>query len=91
MKFLILATAAIVIFSSSAIAQERIAEDDPQSAGVIIAANADQKADAVKLAMGPTSAPQKPGGTGATGGSGEGQKSPTPSTHKRPKHRHRHS
>ena len=90
MKTLILAATGISIFAVCALAQERIAGDDQQSVSIIIAASGKQKADAVRLAMGPTSAPQKPGGTGATGGSGEGQMSPNPTTHKKSKH-HRHS
>ncbi len=87
MKTLILAATGISIFAACALAQERIARDDQQNVSAIIAASGKQKADAVKLAMGPTSAPHKPGGTG---GSGEGQMSPNPTTHKKSKH-HRHS
>ena len=84
MKSLILAAAGISIFTVCALAQKRIAGDDQQSVSIIIAASGKQKADAVRLAMGPTSAPHKPGG------SGEGQMSPTPTTHKKSQH-HRHS
>jgi hypothetical protein len=90
MKTLILAATGISIFAVCALAQERNAADDHQSVSIMIAASGRLKTDAVKLAMGPTSAPHKPSGAGDTGGLSEGQMSPNPATHKKSKH-HRHS
>jgi len=68
MKAMILAAAAIVMFSGYATAREPLLGESEYQARA-----------AIKLAMGPTSAPQKPGGTG------EGPDSSKP--HKKPKHK----
>lgn len=87
MKVLILATATIVALSNFAIAREPIAAKDAQDAGATFLARGSPKASAVQLAMGPTSAPHLPGGTGE----GSNVSSSKPSGHKKSKHRHKHS
>jgi hypothetical protein len=63
-------------------ANESIGGQDSLNAGTRILAHAQQSSvAAIKLAMGPTSAPQKPGGVGA--GSNE-----TPEPHKKAKRKH---
>jgi hypothetical protein len=80
MKLLILASAIAVTLSSVATASERIVGQE--LVGTPMPAHAPQSSvAAIKLAMGPTSAPQKPGGVGE--GSNE-----TPKPHKTPKHKH---
>jgi hypothetical protein len=78
MKLLILASAIAVTLSSVATASERIVGQDSLSAS---APAPQSSVAAIKLAMGPTSAPQKPGGVGE--GSNE-----TPKPHKKPKYKH---
>jgi hypothetical protein len=80
MKLLILASAAAVALSGFAMANESIIGQDFASAPML--APVQQRAvTPIKLAMGPTSAPQKPGGVGE--GSNE-----TPKPHKKVKHKH---
>jgi hypothetical protein len=82
MKSLILASATAVMLSAVAMANENIGRQDSLNAGTPILAHARQSSvAAIKLAMGPTSAPQKPGGIGE--GSNE-----TPKPHKKAKHKH---
>ena len=88
MKFFILATVAIIMHSSYAIGRESGAEDQRQCAGIFSARSGELDVDAVKLAMGPTSAPHKPGGTGTAS---EGQQSPAPSVNKKSRRRHKKS
>ena len=62
-KFLILATASAVALSSFAMAMGRSASADTQDLSAAIVVGVPQHAGAaVKLAMGPTSAPRLPGG-----------------------------
>jgi hypothetical protein len=68
MKALLLAATGIFMASSCAMAQERMAGEVPQPTGA-----------AVKLAMGPTSAAHKPGGTAE-------ETKDTPKLHKKSKH-----
>lgn len=69
MKAVILAAAAIVMFSGYATARAQILGESEYQARA-----------AIKLAMGPTSAPQKQGGTGEGADSSK--------LHKKPKHKH---
>ena len=71
MKALILTVSALLIFFSYATAREFVAGQGQQLSG-----------PAVKLAMGPTSAPQKQGGTG------EGAPPDSSKPHKKLKHKH---
>jgi opacity protein-like surface antigen len=65
MKFLILASAAAVTLSGAAMASEHIGGQVSLGAGALVMTHAPQSSvAAIKLAMGPTSAPQKPGGVG---------------------------
>jgi len=93
MKILILATAAIVIIPSLAITRQCVAGENAQNASVIIAVSDPQKAGTViELAMGPTSAPQKPGGpvNGPTTSPSKCTSfEPCPNLHKKAKHRHK--
>jgi hypothetical protein len=85
MKFLTLMSAAAITLSGVAMASERTGGPDALSAGALVFAHAPQSSVAtIKLAMGPTSAPQKPGGVGE--GSDE-----TPKPHKKAKHKHQAS
>jgi len=77
MKKLILTTAAVLTLCCSAIAHQSSAEPNFRS----------DKA-AIRLAMGPTSAPQRPGGTGQQPGSSNcaSTSGPCPTAHKKIKH-----
>jgi hypothetical protein len=79
-KLLILGSAAAVVLSSFAMASESTIGQDLASAPMLAPVQQSSVA-AIKLAMGPTSAPQKPGGVGE--GSDE-----TPKPHKKAKHKH---
>jgi hypothetical protein len=82
MKFLILASAAAVTLSGAAMASGHIGGQVFLSAGALVMTHAPQSSvAAIKLAMGPTSAPQKPGGVG------EGPNE-TRQPHKKAKHKH---
>jgi len=65
MKAMILAAAAIVMFSGCATARESLLGESEYQARA-----------AIKLAMGPTSAPQKPGGAGEGPDSSKPHKTP---------------
>jgi hypothetical protein len=81
MKLLILLTAAAMLISSIVVAQATTTGLATETGGAIIATGSAQES---KVAMGPTSAPHKPGGTG-TGDNGG-----LPEPHKKAKHRHKH-
>jgi hypothetical protein len=75
---------AVVALASFAAATLGIAEPDSDNPSAPIAPRMAQQSDlALKLTMGPTSAPQKPGGTG------EAPADTQP--HKASKHKHKHS
>jgi len=75
---------AVVALASFAAATPSIAKSDSRNASTSIAPRtAQQSKPAPKLAMGPTSAPQKPGGTS------EAPADTQP--HKATRHKHRHS
>ena len=75
---------AVAALASFAAATPSIAKSDSRNASAPIAPQTAQQSDPVlKLAMGPTSAPQKPGGTG------EAPADTQP--HKATKHKHKHS
>jgi len=75
---------AVVALATLAAATAGIAKSDPDNPGAPIAPRMAQESDpALKLAMGPTSAPQKPGGTGETPADTQPRKAT--------KHKHRHS
>ena len=75
---------AVVALASFAAATPSIAKSDSRNARAPIAPRtAQQSKPALKLAMGPTSAPQKPGGTS------EAPADTQP--HKATRHKHRHS
>ena len=82
MKYVILATAAAVTLSTFAMASESRVGQDSLSASVSVPASAAQEAavTAIKVAMGPTSAAQKPGGSGE-------EPKQTPKVHKKVKHK----
>jgi hypothetical protein len=83
MKYLILVTAAAVMLSSLAMASESIVGQD--SASPPILSRAPHGAfTAIKLAMGPTSAAQKPGGVGE-------EPNANPTLHKKTKHKPKHA
>jgi hypothetical protein len=74
----------IVALASFAAATPGIAKSDSHNPGTPIAPRMAQESDpALKLAMGPTSAPQKPGGTGEAPADAQ--------PHKATKHKHKHS
>jgi hypothetical protein len=75
---------AIVALASFAAATPGIAKSDSNDPGAPVAPRMAQQFDpALKLAMGPTSAPQKPGGTGKVPADTQ--------PHKVTKHKQRHS
>jgi hypothetical protein len=75
---------AVVAFASFAAATPSIAKSDSRNPSAPIAPRTAQLSNpALKLVMGPTSAPQKPGGTG------EAPADTQP--HKATKHKHKHS
>jgi len=76
-------TVAIVALASLAAATPGIAKSDSNNPGATAPRTAQQSDPVFKLAMGPTSAPQKPGGTGEV-------PADTP-PHKATKHKQRHS
>lgn len=82
MKLLILAIAAVVAIPDFALARAQIAAKDVQDPGRALVASRPQDPGVVKLAMGPTSAPHLPGGTG------NGSKA-SPPMHKKAKHSHK--
>jgi hypothetical protein len=83
MKCLILATASAVTLSSFAMASESMVGQD--SAGAANFSRVPQQAvTAIKLAMGPTSAAQKPGGVGE-------EPKANPTLHKKTKHKPKHA
>jgi hypothetical protein len=80
MKYRILMTAAAIALSSFAMAS--LAKQDSHDASAANVTSAAQLSDrATRLAMGPTSAPQKPGGSGQ-------EPMQTPKPHKKAKHKH---
>jgi hypothetical protein len=82
MKFSILPLTAAVMLSSAAMASEHFGGQDLLRTGPLVVAHAPQSSvAAIKLAMGPTSAPQKPGGVA----DGSNQ---TLKPHKKAKHKH---
>lgn len=96
MKYLVLATATAVMLSGFAIAQSCVAKQDAQDAGAASVAGGPQKTRTMmKMAMGPVSAPIRPGGTGNGPGGSTSKCTPPsdwcPKIHRRAKHRHRHS
>jgi hypothetical protein len=75
---------AVVALASFAAATPGMARSDSHTPSAPIAAPIAQQSDpALKLAMGPTSAPQKPGGTGEAPADTQ--------LHKATKHKHKHS
>ena len=81
MKRLILLTVATALIGGIVVAQAPTAGLATETGGTTIATGS---AQASKVAMGPTSAPHKPGGTG-TGDNGG-----LPEAHKKARHRHKH-
>jgi len=84
MKILILAIAVVTAFPGFARARVPDVRDGAQHRGPTVVASSAQKAGVLKLSMGPTSAPHKPGGTGD-------QTSNTTQSGKKPKHHHTRS
>jgi hypothetical protein len=65
MKILILSTFTIIILSSVAMARERVTGEEALGAGLINVARVQPGAGTtLEIAMGPTSAPHLPGGSG---------------------------
>jgi hypothetical protein len=83
-KNLILATTVAVIVSSVAASAGMARQSSLGADMAIFTRNPQRSGTTTRLAMGPTSAPQKPGGVG------EGR-SETPSVHKKARHKHRSS
>jgi len=77
MKALVLAIAAVTSASGFALARAADVRDNVQGHDPTLMVSDSQAIHAVsrqegKIAMGPTSAPQKPGGTGGVDGAGDG-------------------
>jgi len=96
MKSLILAIAAAIALSSFAMATGHCAGRDSEASGAtIVRSGPQQTAAAMKLAMGPTSAPHLPGGP-VNQSSGANSKcsppsNPCPNLHENAKYRHKPS
>jgi hypothetical protein len=84
MKNVILATTAAVMVSSVATSAGMTRQSSLGADMAIFASNPERSGTTTRLVMGPTSAPQKPGGVG------EGSSEP-PNVHKKTMHKHRSS
>jgi hypothetical protein len=74
---------AVAALASFAAATPGSAKSDSHNPSTLIALQTQQSRPMLKLAMGPTSAPQKPGGTGEAPADTQ--------LHKATKHKHKHS